>query len=203
MTKMRTRTLMGGLLILTLALAACGGSTPDGAPADDSAPAATAAAEATPVAEAPAEGNGSTTGAIDVTTGRGLCLAISPDLAAAALGSAVDHGKPHYSRTFGSASCTFTAVESTESVKIEYEKTTRDQWETAVDKVGMTDEMLVEVGEMAYQSTDAVFTGGTRLAAFGSGMAIWVVISKEGDQDRVLPAAREIGLALLERMQGL
>ena len=202
MTTTRTRSLMGGLLILALALAACGGSAPAGAPADDPVPDATAAADATPVADPPAEGNGSTDGTIDVTNGRGLCLAISPDLAASALGSAVDNGKPHYSRTFGSASCTFTAVESTETVKIEYEETTRTKWDEAVDKVGMTDEMLVEVGEKAYQSTDAVFTGGTRLAAFGNGMAIWVVISKEGDQDRVLPAAREIGLALLERMQG-
>lgn len=191
-----------GLLVLTLALAACGsGSAPDDATTETT---DTAAATAAPAAtDAPVATSTTTdTGTIDVTSGRGLCAALTPEEAAAALGAPVDGGSPDYSITFGNAHCIFAALEGDDYVKIDYRTSTREEWDTAIDKVGMTDEEAVEVGEAAWQSTDSVFKGGTRLAAFGDGMAIWVVIATDSGSAEVIPAARDMGRKLLETMAG-
>ena len=173
---------IAGVVLLGLALVACGGG------GTSSAPGASAGTQATPTPDA--GGGGQTAG--------GLCDVVTAEMAVAALGGPV--GEPQGGDVLGGPGiyCHY-ALASDDNVNVEAQLSdaTRAEFDERATTLLM-DEPLDGVGEAAFQrATGIVGLPGTSIFVFGGGRGVTVSITAEGDAAAQLAAAIVIAEAAL------
>ena len=184
LTSLNPRVATAALLLATALVAAACGSTTTTAPDHSVTTQPTAAPN--------------DAGDADSVTGGGACDLVDPALAAEALGEPVDPGSAEAEPASGFQICTYRttgsgnwlAVQVTSSIR-------RDDWDSQqatshMDQAGRA----VGLGEIAYLLVDG--STGLRLAAFGDGHAVEVLVAKKNmDVHRTLAPEEIVRTVLL------
>lgn len=173
------------ILLLGLALAACGPA------ATSSAPGSSGGTEATATPDAGGGGGGQ--------TADGLCGVVTEAMAVAALGGPVGEpsGGDVVPRPNGIYCRHSLAADEKVHVEAQLKEMTRADFDAQATAAGM-DQVLDAVGEAAFQRPSGmVGLPGTTIYAFGGGRQVTVVITSEGDADAQLAAAIVIAEAAL------
>jgi len=179
-------------LALTLAVAACGGSTGASAPAGGGSGGGSATA-------AP-EGAGGAGGDDTVLTREGgLCELLPLDQVEIALGGAAVDAEAKKSSLGLGHSCRVTVDEDTILDVTRSEKETLDEFKEAFESVGLTDETIEGLGEFAYRAPRTALGGpGARLAVYTGERHIGVTVYADASQATMFEASEAIVRALLE-----
>ena len=189
--------------VLTTVFAACGSASADtgGQPI----PAPTTGSQG-PSATQPAsttEPAPSSSGAIALDGPTGLCVVLPAERAAAALGEPVGPAIAKHNAAFSNASCTYDSTASNASITIwYYPRMTRDEWESAMAKVGMTAAMTVPgLGDAAFRRDSKSAPARVKLAVFEGDHGLWVNITNARDLPTMAAAAEREARALLTALR--
>ena len=176
---------------LSLALAACGGSSAPASPAG-----ATSESGGGTASSAPAQGDPNES---ILTREGGLCKYVPIDLAERALGAPVVSAEAKKSSIGLGRSCRITVDENTALTLSRSEAETLDEFEKDFEKVGLTDEVVDGLGEKAYRAAGTALGGpGARMAVYTGTRHISLTLYAAGDQAAMFEASEAIARALLE-----
>jgi len=176
-------------LALTIAIAACGGSSAPAPKAGDS------------------SGGGSPTAAAEeaavnqtvLTREGGLCELLPLDQVEIALGAAAVEAEAKKSSLGLGHSCRVTVDEDTILDVNRSEKETLDEFKDAFEAVGLTDETVEGLGEFAYRAPGTALGGpGARLGVYTGERHIGITVYADGSQATMFEASEAIAKALLE-----
>jgi hypothetical protein len=177
-------------LVLTLSIAACGGSS-----SVASAPAGEQSGGASPTAEANQQAGGDTV----LTREGGLCELLPLDQVEIALGAPAVEAEAKKSSLGLGHSCRVTVDEDTILDVNRSEKESIDEFKDAFEAVGLTDETVEGLGELAYRAAGTALGGpGARLAVFTGERHIGVTVYAGASQATMFEASEAIVRALLE-----
>jgi hypothetical protein len=178
-------------IALSLALAACGGSSAPATPAGASSESGGGTASSAPAQD---DRNESI-----LTREGGLCKYVPIDLAERALGAAVVSAEAKKSSIGLGHSCRITVDENTALTLSRSEPETREAFEKAFDAVGLTDEVVEGLGEKAYRAAGTALGGpGARMAIYTGTRHISLTLYAAGDQAAMFDASEAVARALLE-----
>jgi hypothetical protein len=177
-------------LALTVAIAACGGTSAVAAPAGVSSESGGAASAV------PTKSNANET---VLTREGGLCKYVPIDLAERALGAQVVSAEAKKSSLGLGSSCRITVDENTALTLSRSEPETREDFEKAFDAVGLTDEVVEGLGEKAYRAAGTALGGpGARMTIYTGTRHISLTLYAAGDQAAMFEASEAVARALLE-----
>ena len=178
---------------LAIVLAACGGSSGTATPAAD---ATSGGDPGSAASAAPKQASGADN--VLIREG-GLCELVPIELAEQALGAPIVSAEAEKSSLGLGHSCRITVDEDTELTLSRSEKQTRDEFEEAFEAVGLTDEVVKDLGEAAYRAPGSALGGpGARLAVYTGERHITVAVYADGDQAAMFDASEAIARALLD-----
>ena len=179
--------------LLTLALAACGGGGTDAS--QDSAASSDPEAASLPAEASDDAATSEATG--EAASADGLCAMVPIDEVETALGMTTDGGIGDESFLSGGTTCRFTGDEE-HVLDVSFSEQTRDEWFEAIETVGLTDEVVVGVGEEAYRAPETALGGpGARFTAWADGREVGVTIYSDEPQEVTFSAAQAIAVAIL------
>lgn len=178
-------------LALTIAIAACGGSSTPAPKVGDGSGSGSAASAV------PEEAGVNDT---VLTREGGLCELLPLDQVEIALGAAAVDAEAKKSSLGLGHSCRVTVDEDTILDINRSEKETLDEFKDAFEAVGLTDETVEGLGEFAYRAPGTALGGpGARLAVYTGERHIGITVYADGSQATMFDASEAIVRALLER----